>query len=90
MEENTVLSERLVELRDLFGVTDAQIGRALGTSEYFVRRWHSGESAPDLARFTQLCRYYGAPADYLLGLSSYLPFDMRERLLAQQSTVGFT
>jgi len=75
------MSKKLVELRDIFDVTDAQIGKALGVAEFFVCKWHNGESTPDLARFTQLCRYYGVSADYLLGISTYLPFDARQRLL---------
>jgi len=68
-------------VKTLYGVTDAQIGRAIDTAEYFVQRWHNGETMPTLAQLAQRCRYYGVSADYLLGLTTHLPFDMRQQLL---------
>jgi len=81
MINHKIISARLQELRDLCGVTNVQLAAALDATQSMVNAWHRGDVVPDIESLVQICRYYGVPADYLLGLCSYLPFDMRQQLL---------
>lgn len=60
---------RLRDLREDKDMTQAQIAEMLNTHTTQYRRWESGESEIPVHVLKQLCRYYNASADYVLGFT---------------------
>lgn len=63
------ISEKLVELRTLKGVTQDDVAQALSVSNKTISKWETGASMPDLSMLVDISRYYGVTTDFLLGLS---------------------
>lgn len=63
------ISQKLVELRALKGVTQEDVAQSLSVSNKTISKWENGASAPDLPMVVELAKYYGVTTDTLLGLS---------------------
>ena len=68
---NNVFCKRLKEVRAEKGVSQAQVGKALGLAQNTVAGYENGVREPNLEIVIALCRYYQVSADYLLGLTDY-------------------
>lgn len=65
----TAFTERLKQLREERGISQAAVGKALGVSRYAVYAYEKGKSAPSLDGLIALADYFDVTVDYLLGHS---------------------
>lgn len=61
-------SERIKELRQARGWTQADLARRLGVTRNGVNSWEQGLSMPSPASLVDLARLFSVPTDYLLGV----------------------
>lgn len=62
-------TERLRQLREERGVSQAAVSKALGVSRYSVYAYEKGKAAPTLDGLVILADYFDVTVDYLLGRS---------------------
>lgn len=60
------LKERIALARKQAGLSQEQLGEKLGVSRQAVSKWESGQTNPDVAYLTEMCRLFGVSADWLL------------------------
>ncbi|MBQ1254768.1 MAG: helix-turn-helix transcriptional regulator [Clostridia bacterium] len=80
MQMQIFLGERLTALRREKGVTQEEVGEALGVSGKTVSKWENGSSAPALELLAELARYYNVSADMLLGLGEKPSGSLEEQI----------
>ncbi len=66
MKPETMLPERLRELRSGIKMTQAQIATALGESVTNYNKWENG-TEPALSTIIKIAKFHGVTTDYLLG-----------------------
>ena len=59
---------RLKELRTSKGLTQKELGIAIGATYSAVSYWEKGINEPKISHLISLCRFFDVSADYLLGL----------------------
>ncbi len=64
MEE---MANRLLALRKDKGVTQEEVGKALGVSAQSVSKWETGNALPDIGLLPGLAAYYQVSIDFLFG-----------------------
>lgn len=60
------LNERIAQARKQAGLTQEQLGEALGVSRQAVSKWESGQANPDVNYIVEMCRLFGVSSDWLL------------------------
>lgn len=60
------LNERIAAARRAAGMSQEQLGEALGVSRQAVSKWESGQTKPDLEAVGKMCQLFHLSADYLL------------------------
>ena len=60
------LNERITQARKQAGLTQEQLGEALGVSRQAVSKWESGQANPDVGYIIRMCELFGLSADWLL------------------------
>ena len=60
------LNERIAAARRAAGMSQEQLGEALGVSRQAVSKWESGASDPITVNLLALAKLYGVSADELL------------------------
>lgn len=65
----TKFPERLKQLRDERGVSQAAVSKEMGVSRYAVYSYEKGKTAPTLDGLVALADYFDVTVDYLLGRS---------------------
>lgn len=60
------LNERIIQARKQAGLTQEQLGEALGVSRQAVSKWESGQANPDVSYVVKMCELFGTSADWLL------------------------
>ncbi|WP_294551431.1 helix-turn-helix transcriptional regulator [uncultured Pseudoflavonifractor sp.] len=60
------LNERIAAARRAAGMSQEQLGEALGVSRQAVSKWESGQTKPDLEAVSKMCELFHLSADYLL------------------------
>ena len=60
--------KRIRDLREDNDKTQQEIADVLGTSQTMYARYERGANELPIRHLTQLCRYYGVSADYILGI----------------------
>ena len=60
------LNERIAAARRAAGMSQEQLGEALGVSRQAVSKWESGQTKPDLDTVSKMCEIFHLSADYLL------------------------
>ena len=65
----TKFTERLKQLREERGVSQAAVSKVLGVSRYSIYAYEKGKSAPTLDGLVILADYFDVTLDYLLGRS---------------------
>ncbi|MEE0066636.1 MAG: helix-turn-helix transcriptional regulator [Evtepia gabavorous] len=63
-----VIAERIKELRQARGWTQADLARRLGVTRNGVNSWEQGLSMPSPASLVDLARLFSVSTDYLLGV----------------------
>lgn len=60
---------RLKELRQAKGLSQKELGQAIGTTYSAISYWEKDVNEPKISYVIALCKYFEVSADYLLGLS---------------------
>lgn len=63
-----MIAERIKELRQARGWTQADLARRLGVTRNGVNSWEQGLSMPPPASLVDLARLFSVSTDYLLGV----------------------
>lgn len=71
--QNTMLSDKIIELRKKNGWSQEQLGEQLGVSRQSVSKWETGLSQPELENILQMSEIFGVSTDYLLKESEMAP-----------------
>lgn len=64
-----IFAERLKELREQKGITQAQLSEATELTVSAISKWERGRRGPSAFALFKLSRYFGVSADYLIGAS---------------------
>ena len=68
LDMETVFQKRLKELRLEKGVSQQELGGAIGATYSAVSYWENGTNEPKIGYLIALCKYFNVTSDYLLGL----------------------
>ena len=66
---NNEFQHRLKELRTAKGISQKELGQAIGATYSAISYWEKGINEPKVNYIIALCKYFEVSADYLLGLS---------------------
>lgn len=61
-----MLSENLIFLRNIRGLTQEQIAEVIGISRQSYSKWEQGETYPDIDKCDKLAKFYGVTIDSLI------------------------
>jgi transcriptional regulator with XRE-family HTH domain len=78
------LGKRIHAARKAQGLTQEQLGTAIGVSAQAVSKWELGESVPDTMLLPQICKVLGVTADQLLEIEDAIGIEALGRLLAHR------
>ena len=67
MERKTYV-ERIKQLREEDGLSQAQLAKAVGISQAAIALWELGDRTPSADAIIKLAEFFDVSADYLLGL----------------------
>lgn len=67
MKCNEPFSERLIEYRRRRGLSQEQLGEAVGVTRQTVSKWELGATTPELDKLIQLAGFFGVSIDALVG-----------------------
>ena len=60
------ISDRILELRKIKGISQEELAENIGVSRQAVSKWESEQSVPDLEKVISLSNYFNVTTDYLL------------------------
>ena len=63
----TAFSERLIKFRKQKGLSQEQLGAAVGVTRQTVSKWELGDTTPELGKLVQLSDYFQISVDELVG-----------------------
>lgn len=64
-------AEKIKQLRVEKGVTQKQVGDAVGVSANAIANYELGTREPDFQILAKLCQFYDVSSDFLIGLSDF-------------------
>ena len=64
--QNNTLGKNLHDLRELAGLSQAQLGQKLGVNQRTVSNWEIGVNDPALDMVVRIAEFFGVTADDLL------------------------
>ena len=64
------IRNRLIKCRKEAGLTQTEVGNAVGKSTNAVGSWEQGYSLPDLETFLKLTKLYDKPIAYMFNIES--------------------
>lgn len=64
-------AERLKELRNEKGLSQAQLAKATGLSHTALVYWETEQRVPNAKAVVILAKFFGVTTDYLLGVEDY-------------------
>ncbi|MFS0783588.1 helix-turn-helix domain-containing protein [Bacillus sp. 1P06AnD] len=67
MDNLDTFAKRLKKLRDIEGITGAQLAEAIGKSHTALRMWESDRAYPDYLTMKKIADYFGCSYDFLFG-----------------------
>ena len=62
------LSKRLKELRKEKGISQRELASEIGVTQKAIDFWEKEINEPKASYIVALCKYFGVPSDFLLGL----------------------
>lgn len=71
-----MLSERIRELREKAGYSQAQLAKKMDVTRSSVNAWEMGLSAPTTPYVVAMAKLFHVSADYLLGIESELSLSL--------------
>ncbi len=81
------LCERITELRNNLGITQAALGKKLGVTRSAVNSWEMGLSIPQLKHIIEMARIFGTTVDSLLGSPERVLVDITELKPNEQQVI---
>ena len=69
MERKTYV-ERIKQLREEDGLSQAQLAKAVGISQAAIALWELGDRTPSADAIIKLAEFFDVSSDYLLGLKN--------------------
>lgn len=66
--EDMLLSQRILQLRKERGLSQKELGEAVGLSHKAISTIESGTRSTTIEKLVALSRFFGVSTDYLLGL----------------------
>jgi len=60
--------ERIRELREQKGISQLELGKALGLNQITISQYERGTREPDIQTIIKICKYFDVTAGYLIGL----------------------
>lgn len=72
-----MLNERIRSLRLSRGISQVDLGRALGVSKQSVSNWENDNIQPSVEMLVIIAQFFSVSTDYLLGLESEDKLDIR-------------
>ncbi len=66
----TVIEIRIRLLRNIKGITQSELAKALNVSQALVNSWENGYAEISLKQLVRLAYFYKVPIDYILGLTT--------------------
>ncbi len=73
-----MLSERIKDLREKAGYSQAQLAKKLDVTRSSVNAWEMGLSAPTTPYVVAMAKLFHVSADYLLGIESELSLSLAQ------------
>lgn len=70
LKELYTLADRIKNLREQAGLTQAEVARSLGLSRSGVNAWEMGLSVPSTQYVVELAKKFDVSTDYLLGMEN--------------------
>lgn len=71
-----MISEKIKELRETAGYSQAQLAKKLDVTRSSVNAWEMGLSAPTTQYIVALSKLFHVSADYILGTDSSMTFTL--------------
>lgn len=97
--------DRIKELRQKKGWTQAQLGKKIGVAKTTICGYEAGERQPDIEKICAICDQFNCTADYLIGrsetrlpavtdeqarlLEAYQAASLRDRALVDQILAAY-
>jgi len=80
-----LLGENIKKLRELRGVTQAELARYVGVGKTTISNYETGYSTPDTEILTKIADFFSITTDYLLGRpNATLPLTTFDELSSQE------
>ena len=64
-----IIIERLIECRELLGISKQKASKMIGVSQPTYLRYESGEREPSIHVLKEIAKVFNTSVDYLLGIS---------------------
>ena len=64
------IRKKLIHCRREAGVTQAEVGKAVGKSPTAVASWEQGYSLPDIETYLKLIKFYDKSIEYMFNLDA--------------------
>ncbi len=81
------LCERIAELRNNFGITQAELGKKLGVTRSAVNSWEMGLSIPQLKHVIEMAGIFNTTVDSLINSSKHVVVDITDLSEKEQQAV---
>lgn len=70
------IADRIKDLRETKGLTQAEFARFLGVSRASVNAWEMGISTPTVDRIVDIAQFFHVSTDYLFGIENQIFIDI--------------
>lgn len=70
VKELFTAGERIKELREKAGITQAELARKFKLSRSSVNYWELGVTVPSTEKVIELAKFFNVSADYILGIDT--------------------
>ena len=81
------LCERITELRNGIGMTQAQLGKKLGVTRSAVNSWEMGLSVPQLKHVIEMSKIFNTTVDSLLSSSKQIVVNISDLAPKEQQVI---
>lgn len=72
-----MLNERIKSLRIARGISQVDLGRALGVTKQSVSNWENDNIQPSVYMLVKIAKYFSVSTDYMLGIESDDKLDLK-------------
>ncbi|MCH5205914.1 MAG: helix-turn-helix transcriptional regulator [Oscillospiraceae bacterium] len=81
------LCARIVELRNKFGITQAELARRLGISRSAVNTWEMGLAIPQLKHVIEMSKIFNTTVDGMLNISDQVVINITDLSKKEQQVI---